>query len=155
MKNTYVLLFFLFFTGICFGQKDREVEKQRIKNLITASFDEVFSELNAKKMDKFYTEDFLLLEDGSLWNRDSISNSFNQTLSATLKEKIIPKRINTIEFIDIKISGGMAWIVYKNYAVWKHETIYGKAHWLESATAIKTKDGWKLQMLHSTFIKPK
>ena len=156
MKNTYSLLCLLFFAGTCFGQKRIDLEKQQIKHLISASFDEVFSDLNAKKMDKFYTDDFLLLEDGALWNRDSIANSFDQTINATLKEKIIPRRINTIDFIDIKISNGMAWVVYQNYAVWKHETtIYGKAHWLESATAIRTKDGWKLQMLHSTYVKSK
>lgn len=124
--------------------------------MITESFDEVFSDLNAKKMDDFYTEDFLLLEDGVVQNKDSISDYFDRTINATIDEKIIPKRINSFEFIDIKIHEGMAWIAYLNHAVWLHEkTVYGKMSWLESATAIKTKEGWKLQMLHSTAIKTK
>jgi len=152
MKKTYSLLIFLFFTGLSFGQNTIETDTKLIKNLITESFEEVFSGLNAKKMDKFYTNDFLLLENGVVQNKDSLSHYFNRAL----QEKIIPKRINTIEFIDVKISKGMAWVAYQNHAVWKHEeTVYGKAHWLESATAIWTKEGWKLQMLHSTKVKIK
>lgn len=156
MKKMNSTIIFLLFTVLSFGQIDIGTEKQALENLIAASFDEVFSDLNAKKMDKLYTEDFLLLEDGIVQNKDSISDHFDKTIKATIHEKIIPKRINTFEFIDIKISSGMAWIAYQNHAVWLHEkTVYGKMDWLESAAAIKTKEGWKLQMLHSTAIENK
>ena len=43
----------------------------------------------------------------------------------------------------------MAWIAYKNHAVFTVDSkIIRKAYWLESATAILTENGWKLQMLH-------
>jgi hypothetical protein len=103
-----------------------EIKKQLIKNLIMESFDEVFSD------------------------------SFDKTIKATIQEKIIPKRGNTFEFIDVKVSSEMAWIAYQNHAVWLLEkTVYGKTDWLESTTVIRINEGWKLQMLHSTYIKTK
>jgi hypothetical protein len=61
--------------------------------------------------------------------------------------------MNTIDIIEIKIANKMAWIAYQNYATFSTDnTIIKKAHWLESATAILTENGWKLEMLHSTRI---
>lgn len=48
----------------------------------------------------------------------------------------------------------MAWIAYKNQAVFSFDDKRTKkVYWLESATAILTKNGWKLEMLHSTRMK--
>jgi len=61
--------------------------------------------------------------------------------------------VNRLEIIDIKISGELAWVVYHNYAEWKNEeTVKSKAHWLETAVLFRTIDGWKIQLLHSTYI---
>lgn len=133
-----------------FGQSSMETDKLQIKELIMKSFDEIWSELNAKNIDKYYTKDFLLLEHGEVWNNDTIANYLDK---AKLR-KPIPKRENKIEIVEIKVSNGMAWIAYHNYATFSTDNaIIRKAHWLESATAISTPNGWKLQMLHSTRIK--
>ena len=140
----------MFFTTISFGQVSTETDKTRIKNLIIESFDKIWSELNSKNIDKYYTKDFLLLENGEVWNNDTIAHY----LDKALLRKPNPKRVNTIEVIDIKIADKMAWIAYQNYAILSTDgKIIRKAHWLESATAILTEDGWKLQMMHSTRIK--
>jgi len=138
------------FTTISFGQSSIETDKSHIKELIIKSFDEIWSELNSKNIDKYYTKDFLLLENGQVWNNDSITNYLD---NAILK-KPIPNRVNSIEFIEIKVFNGMAWIAYRNQATFLIENkIVGKAHWLESAIAILTENGWKLEMLHSTVTK--
>lgn len=140
------------FTTISFGQSTTEAEKSKIKELITKSFDDIWSGLNSKKIDNYYTKDFLLIENGEVWNNDSITNYLD---NAILK-KPIPKRENSFEFIEVKISKRMAWIAYKNYATFSVEDkIIGKAYWLESATAILTEKGWKLEMLHSTGVENK
>ena len=139
----------MFFTTISFGQVSNETDKTRIKNLIIESFDEIWSKLDAKNIDKYYTKDFLLLENGEVWNNDSIKNYLD---NAMLRKPNL-KRMNTIEVIEIKIANKMAWIAYQNYATFSSDNkIIRKAHWLESATAILTKNGWKLEMLHSTRI---
>lgn len=137
----------MFFTTISFGQVSNETDKTLIKKLVIESFDEIWSKLNSKNIDKYYTKDFLLLENGEVWNNDSITNY----LDNALLRKPNPKRTNTIEIIEIKIANRTAWIAYQNYATFSIDNkIIREAHWLESATAILTDNGWKLEMLHST-----
>jgi hypothetical protein len=150
MKRLKAIMFLVLFTTISFGQVSKETDKTLIKNLVIESFDEIWSDLNAKNIDKFYTKDFLLLENGEVWNNDTIANYLNNAILRKPK----PKRLNTIEIIDIKIANGKAWVAYHNYATFSiDDKIVRKAHWLESAVAILTEDGWKLEMLHSTRIK--
>jgi hypothetical protein len=149
MKRLNFIILMMFFTTISFGQVSNETDKTRIKNLIIESFDEIWSKLDAKNIDKYYTKDFLLLENGEVWNNDSIKNYLD---NAMLRKPNL-KRMNSIEVIEIKIANKMAWIAYQNYATFSSDNkIIRKAHWLESATAILTKNGWKLEMLHSTRI---
>lgn len=101
------------FTTISFGQSSIETDKSHIKELIIKSFDEIWSESNSKNIDKYYTKDFILLENGQVWNNDSITNYLD---NAILK-KPIPNRVNSIEFIEIKVFNGMAWIAYRNQAI--------------------------------------
>lgn len=149
MKSLSSQIIMMFFVTISFGQASNESDKTIVKNLVIESFDKIWSELNSKNIEKYYTSDFLLLEHGEVWNNDSISNY----LDNAILRKPNPKRLNTIEIIDIKIANGMAWIAYHNYATFSSDDkIIRKAHWLESATAILTENGWKLEMLHSTRI---
>ena len=40
---------------------------------------------------------------------------------------------------------------WNNYAEFvRADTLVGKRQWLESALAIKTAEGWRLKMMHST-----
>ena len=147
MNKLSAIILMLFFTTISFGQNSNETDKFLIKNIVIESFDEIWSKLNSKNIDKYYTKDFLLLENGEVWNNDTIANYLDK---ASL-QKQIPKRVNTIEIIEIKIVNGMAWVAYHNDATFSIENkIIRKANWLESATAILTENGWKLDMLHST-----
>jgi hypothetical protein len=149
MKRLSFIILMMFFKTISFGQVSNETDKTLIKNLIIESFDEIWSKLDAKNIDKYYTKDFLLLENGEVWNNDSIKNYLD---NAMLRKPNL-KRMNSIEVIEIKIANKMAWIAYQNYATFSSDNkIIRKAHWLESATAILTENGWKLEMLHSTRI---
>jgi hypothetical protein len=142
----------IFFTTLSFGQRSDETDKSQIKELIIKSFDEIWSKLNSKNIDKYYTKDFLLLENGEVWNNDSIS----KYLDKAILKKPISNRVNSIELIEIKVIKGIAWIAYRNQAIFSIENkIVRKAHWLESATAILTENGWKLDMLHSSLEKQK
>jgi len=150
MKSLYNIILMICFTTISFGQSSIETDKSHLKELIIKSFDEIWSELNSKNIDKYYAKDFLLLENGVVWNIDSITNYLD---NSKLK-KAIPNRVNSIQFIEIKVFKGMAWIAYRNQAIFSIENkIVRKADWLESATAILTENGWKLEMLHSTVMK--
>ncbi|QZK89696.1 DUF4440 domain-containing protein [Flavobacterium sp. CHNK8] len=150
MKRRNTIILTLFFNSIAFGQVSNETHKKLIQSLVLESFDEIWSKLEPKNIEKYYTKDFLLLEHGEVWNNDTIATHFNK---AKLKLPM-PKRVNTIEIIDIKVTNKTAWVAYHNYATFSVEDkIIRKAHWLESATAILTDKGWKFDMLHSTRVK--
>ena len=150
MKKLISIIVMVFFTTLSFGQVSNETDKKLIKNLVMESFDEIWSKLNSKNIEQYYTKDFLLLENGEVWNNDTIANY----LDKALLDKPNPTRINTIEIIDTKVTNKTAWVAYHNYATFSIDgKIVFKAHWLESATAILTDKGWKLDMLHSTRIK--
>ncbi len=138
--------------SFCFGiinlvlAQDEEDEKA-LESLIQDTFDHVWSELNEENIAKYHTEDFLLLEHGEVWNNDTISHYFEKAL----QQEDQAKRTNDFEFISIKIEGDMAWIAYWNNARFEYQEKPARlARWLESATATKTGEGWKLEMLHST-----
>jgi len=150
MKRRNTIILMLFFTSIVFAQVSIETHKKKIQNLVVESFDEIWSKLEPTKIEKYYTKDFLLLEHGEVWNNDTIAKYLNNS-----KLKLpIPKRVNNIQIIDIKVANKTAWVAYHNYAtITADDKIIREVHWLESATAILTPRGWKLDMLHSTRIK--
>lgn len=140
----------LFFNSIALAQVSNEMHKKQIQNLVLESFDEIWSKLEAKNIEKYYTKNFLLLEHGEVWNNDIIAKYLN-TAKLNLP---IPKRVNTIQIIDIKVTNKTAWVSYHNYAtISVDDKVTRKTHWLESATAILTPKGWKFDMLHSTRVK--
>ena len=147
MKKLFCLGLILFSVTISFGQASDTINKSLIANIIKESFDKIWSDLNSKNIQKFYTKDFVLLENGEVWNNDSIAIY----LDHAILQKPKTKRENTIEIIEIKITDKTAWVAYKNAAIFYIDNkIVRKASWLESASVILTADGWKLDMLHST-----
>lgn len=121
--------------------------EDQLKQVISKSFDEVWGIYNEDNIKKYYTDDFLLLENGEVWNNDSIVSYFNDVI----KNKKQLQRVNDFTFIEVKVSGKTAWIAYSfNSVFYKNDKIARKSSYLESATAILTDDGWRLDMLHST-----
>lgn len=59
-KNWVYVLFFL----LPFSLSAQTAEEIEIKQVIQKSFDEIWSALDTDKMENYYTDDFLLLEDG-------------------------------------------------------------------------------------------
>ncbi len=149
------LLLFLFFSVYSTiyslqAQNVKPEEETALKQLIQNVFDQVWGELDSTKIAAYHTDDFLLLEHGEVWTNDTIKSYIAKARTA---EKL-PKRTNNFEFIRFVKSENSIWFAYQNYATL---SIDGKKiidlQWLESAVAIKTKQGWKLQMLHSTRVK--
>lgn len=134
--------------GITVMSQNSEMKKEdQIKELITNSFQKIFSDLDPQSLDTYCTQDFLLLETGEVWDMDKMRNY----LDRASKQEKNAIRFNSFDFIEIKIEGKMAWVAYHNKAEFKSgEEVVRELNWLESATAILTEEGWKLQLLHST-----
>ncbi len=140
-----LVLFLIQFTA--FAQKSVSDDEKAVQDLIQNSFDAIFSEYDANQLGDFYTADFLLLEHGELWDMDFIRGYLSKAKQNTDR----PTRTNRFEFIKTVIEGNRAWVAYHNYAmISKDGQVIRELYWLESATAIKTTQGWRLDMLHST-----
>ena len=122
-------------------------EALEIHQLIQESFDSLFSGYQANLVDQYYTPDFILLEQGEVWDMDFIKSYLSER---SLKNNPVIRN-NRFEFIKTEIFGNRAWVAYHNYATFTKE---GEAprevYWLESASALKTAQGWRLELLHST-----
>ena len=129
------------------SQNSEMKKEDQIKELISNSFQKIFSDLDPQSLDTYCTQDFLLLETGEVWDMDKMRNYIDR--ASKQKSKVI--RFNSFDFVEIKIEGKMAWVAYHNKAEFKSgEEVIRELNWLESATAILTEEGWKLQLLHST-----
>lgn len=150
MKRITLLLLTLSFSIITLAQNT--TDEDQVKALITGSFNDVWAGLDASKIKDYHTDDFILLEHGEVWNNQMIADYTKRAKTQTP----LQTRHNRFEFISVKIEGNMAWLAYHNFAHWTLEgKETGKMQWLESATAVKTKDGWRLELLHSTRVNNK
>lgn len=123
-------------------------EQRRVNETIIRLFDGI-AELDFAKLKAAATPDFMLLEDGLVWNTDSLVH-----VLAPLK-KVNFKRTNQLNFIRTEVTGNLAWVAYHNTAT---ITINGQPRnvaWLESAVLRKEGKEWRVQLLHSTVLRPK
>lgn len=125
-------------------------EIQIAKNLIQGAFDDLWAGVDSTKIGLYHTDDFVILEQGEVWNNDRIKVYMLQQLAKPDR----PKRTNRMEFISIDKYGESIQIAYYNFAEFtRADTLVGKASWLESALAVPTKDGWRLKLMHSTRVR--
>jgi len=126
--------------------------EQAIQQLVIDVFDEVWSALDTNSLARLHTDDFLLLEHGEVWTNDTIINYQRSAMVSMIEQGYV--RTNRMEFLTTGANDELAWTTYHNYGTWTvGQDTTGQAHWLESAVAIKTSEGWKLKMLHSTRVR--
>lgn len=148
MKTTISLLL-LFLSLPAFAQTSAEKDEELLKQLIINSFQDILSDNKQDKLGDYYTENFMLLENGEVWDLKIIKGYMDE--AAGMDD--LPMRINSFSFIDIKIYGDAAWLAYHNNARFeKNGEVLGEMSWLESANAVRTPQGWKLELLHSTIV---
>lgn len=154
MKKIVVFLILSLSFNFCgLAQKpSTQLEKEAVQQLVQDSFDSLFSNYRVDLVYNFYTADFLLLEQGEVWDMEFIKSYLkdrNQSSNPV-------KRTNRFEFIKTEVYGDRAWVAYHNWATFTKEgTPAQEVYWLESAYAIRTSEGWRLELLHSTRVENK
>ena len=114
-----------------------------VQSVITRLFDGLAAlDITAVRVE--VTSDFLLLEEGQVWNIDSLITAIEP-----LKE-LTYKRDNNLEFIRTEVKGKMAWVSYKNWAEVQFFDLKRDVKWLESAVLVKERKRWRIKLLHST-----
>ena len=123
----------LLVTLLSFGlnaQSKKSSTREEVHHTVTVFFDGIAA-LDSTVMKEHTTKDFLLLEGGAVWNLDS------------LLQKLIPlrsknfSRINQLDFIQIEVTGNVAWVAYHNSAQIKVNGQERNVRWLESAVLEK------------------
>lgn len=147
MKTPKLSLLFIFVIGLYFpAAAQNKKEEEKVKSVIIDFF-QALSDAELVKMRTYGTPDFLLLEHGEIWTMDILESKIKPRVGSN------SKRTNKFEFINVKIQGKTAWVSYHNEAHIVRDTNVRDVKWLESAVLQKTKQGWKINLLHST-IKP-
>ncbi|HRG23687.1 MAG TPA: nuclear transport factor 2 family protein [Chitinophagaceae bacterium] len=147
MKNV-VLTFMVavqFFSAV--SQSTVSAKELNVQETIIALFQSL-ADRDFYKMKESCTGDFIVLENGVIWNLDTLQEKINLS-------KAIPdfNRVNTIEFTDTRIKGKTAWVSYHNRADYIRNGKKSYVQWLESAVLVKAGRKWKVQLLHSTVVK--
>lgn len=158
-KSMKKIIFFLLVLVSCQSPTIKEnskpithSEKQIAKDLIQGSFDDLWAGLDSTKILDYHTDDFIILENGEVWDNDRIK----QFMRKQYTQKDRAKRTNRMEYISIDKYGESMQIAYHNFAEFtKADTLVGKGRWLESALAVSTEKGWRLKMMHSTWVRQK
>jgi hypothetical protein len=145
MKKITIL--FLFLPIFHFLSAQTPQEQEAVKQLIQEAFDEIWSNLDSTKISRYHTDDFLLLENGEVWDNETVKKYIRNAR----KRNDPSVRQNRFEYLRFMKSKKSIWVAYHNYAKGTSgEKLIWQAHWLESAVVVKTPDGWRIQMLHST-----
>ncbi len=122
-------------------------EEQIAKELIQGSFDKIWGGVDSTEIAHYHTDDFIILEHGEIWDNDRIK----QFIRGQLQWEDRPLRVNKMEYISVEKYGNSIQLAYHNFAeFFRADTLVGKGEWLESALAVKTEEGWRLKMMHST-----
>jgi len=142
MKSKTLLTLLLL--GLLFGcQEEKKLDNpDQLKQVLLNYFDGI-KNIDLDEMKAVTTSDYLLFENGQVWNNDSIYNFLKALPPFVAVYKLDNFRIN----IDTETGN----IVYYNHAdLTMNDTTEIKYDWIESATFKKVDGVWKIDFLHST-----
>jgi len=140
MKKIFSILLL---TTLAYVPLQAQDDTAAIQGVVIAFF-EGLSRLEDEAVSSEVTKDFQLLEDGAVWNLDTLLAHM-----APMKSRDI-KRVNAFHFITTERQGDMAWLSYENTAHLSLQDKRQTVRWLESAVMKKEGGRWKIRMLHST-----
>ncbi|NLN32951.1 MAG: nuclear transport factor 2 family protein [Flavobacteriaceae bacterium] len=153
MKTFVAVIFFIAGSFLC-AQNNSEKD---FRNLIERFYQEVYSETDSTRLEKFLTDDFIQFEDGKVFNQDSlrvvIKNLIQQFESEQNNDRNL-ERLNSFEFLKSNSDENSGWISYRNSAEFKLDGIrIAEIKWLGTAQFIRTSEGWKIAFIHNTLIR--
>jgi ketosteroid isomerase-like protein len=127
------------------GQTTLTDEQKKVHFTITEAF-QGLADSDLAKLKQHCTPDIVILEQGVVWNMDTIESRI------VTRNKDNYKRINALEFTGTTITGNMAYTYFNNRADITSNGQSTTVKWLESAILIKEGDEWKIKLLHSTLL---
>ena len=149
MGKSFLFMLLFIVASFCLkAQTQNSSEQAKVNQAVNKFFDGIAA-LDTKMMEQYTTKDFILLEDGAVWNMDTLTNKLSPLKTMSFS------RTNHLDFIQTEIKGSTAWVAYNNTADMSVSGQTMNVQWLESAVLVKEGKDWKIKMLHSTPLKPK
>jgi hypothetical protein len=145
MKKVFWAFFAVIISSGVYAQTMNDTDTSEVQQVIVKLFDGI-AEIDSSKIAKQITRDFLLLENGLIWNSDSLIRVLKPMKSQQFK------RSNEFRFIRHEVKDKMAWTAYYNTAYITFNGQKREVNWLESAVLVKDSTGWKVKLLHSTVL---
>lgn len=146
MRISFTIVVFSFLLVQAIAQPASPTEHQKIHDAIRSCFD-AFSDGSIEKLEQGVTTDVSILEDGVVWNLDTLRRFFKRPRPADFK------RVNSFDYLQTEADGRMAFVSYYNIADIHANGKDFKVKWLESAVLVRDGDKWRIKMLHSTRVK--
>ena len=113
-----------------------------LRKLIVDYFDAVAAK-NFVQLDTFSTKDFVIYEDGKVWNNDSVFHNIQFHQPFTVKFTLTDFHI----FTDAR-SGEARYHSHPEFVVM--DSVHFSIDFIETATFRRTARGWKINMIHVT-----
>lgn len=142
MKKLAVLILVMGALIFCSCQHDKKDDPEKLKAVLIGYFDAIKTK-DFQKMKDLSTEDFVLFEDGMVFNNDSLIKLITSMPNSKADYKFDNFTIN----VD-QNTGNMRYYNQGEFTI--NDTIHLTPGWLESATFRKIGNDWKLEFLHST-----
>jgi ketosteroid isomerase-like protein len=133
----------LMFSISCKPVKD---DPEDLKQVLVTYFDGVASK-DLKKLNDVTTSDFILFEDGRVWNNDSLVTTLNKYYKKFSAEF-------TFDYVNVNVDQESGQITYYNHCDCViNDTSKMSFNWIENATFKKVDGKWKMNFLHSSIKK--
>jgi hypothetical protein len=146
-KNIILTILLLFISSLSFAQDQKEGDILSLKKLVENCFQDILTDFKSEKIEDYFTEDFILIENGEIWNNDSVRNYLEKGRLRTPK----PTRVNEFDFFNIEIKDDIAWVSYYNTATFTAENSPPRiVNWMETVIAVRTEEGWRMKLLHNS-----
>jgi len=141
---TFVVLAIVLLTGC--HPKPATDDPEKIKKVLTGYFEGIENKDTAR-MRALTTPDFMLYENGAVWNNDSAFMNIRRNMPFTVKYKFGNFKIHVDD-----TSGDVTYINHADFVFGPR----GKKSldWIESATFRKSNGEWKMNFLQATLRQP-
>jgi hypothetical protein len=146
MKNSIIFILLI----ILFGCTNPSIECTKVDEIMAEEvIIDYFGAISDKKFDDLKilsTQEYVLYEDGAIWNNDSLINLVKSMPQAQIKYEL--------KDFNVKPDCNGAFLSYLNHGiVTLNDTTQIDYHWIESAYVKKVDGTLKLDFLHSTVAK--
>jgi len=140
----YKLLIFSLFVSISIFSQEKN-DTTEIIQLLKDDYKTMVTN-DIKKHMEYCTDDYLLIENGEIWNMEREAENYKQN------EKRIIERKDNFDFKYMKISGNTAYAVYNLKSDITENGKLTQKNWNESVIFRKVNGKWKIALIHSTKI---